>query len=78
MNVTTFIKELEELLEVEDIQISEETELESLAEWDSLAVLSMIAFIDEHFSKQFKSTEFDKLTTVTSLVDLIGRENFAV
>jgi len=47
-----------------------------LEEYDSLSVLSIIAMIDKNFGKQIPSSDFIKITTIKSLMDLIGEEHF--
>jgi acyl carrier protein len=73
-----FIKELKEALEIEDEdqEITLETNLKGLEEYDSLSVLSIIAMIDKNFCKQIPSWDFVKVTTVSSLMDLIGKDYF--
>ena len=73
-----FIKELKEALEIEDEnqEITLETNLKDLEEYDSLSVLSIIAMIDKNFGKQIPSVDFIKITTIKSLMDLIGKDNF--
>ena len=77
MKKEEFIKELEDALEIEeDKHITVETDLRYTEEYDSLSVLAIIAMIDKNFRKQIPSTDFAKVTTVRSLMDLIGRERF--
>ena len=78
MNTEDFIRELKEALEIddEDQEITLETNLKELEEYDSLSVLSIIAMIDKNFGKQIPSTDFAKVTTISSLMDLIGIECF--
>ena len=78
MKTEDFINELEEALEIEDEdqEITLETNLKELEEYDSLSVLSIIAMIDKNFSKQIPSIDFIKITTIKSLIDLIGKEHF--
>jgi len=77
MKKEEFIKELEDALEIEeDKHITLETDLGYLEEYDSLSVLAIIAMIDKNFRKQIPSKDFAKVTTVSSLMDLIGREHF--
>jgi len=73
-----FINELKDALEIEDEdqEITLETNLKELEEYDSLSVLSIIAMIDKNFSKQIPSSDFIKITTIKSLLDLIGKEYF--
>ena len=78
MKTDDFMNELKEALEIEDEdqEISLETNLKDLEEYDSLSVLSIIAMIDKNFGKQIPSLDFLKVTTVNSLIDLIGKEYF--
>ena len=78
MKTKDFINELKDALEIEDEgqKITLETNLKELEEYDSLSVLSIIAMIDKNFGKQIPSLSFLKVTTVSSLMDLIGIECF--
>ena len=78
MKKDEFIDELKEALEIEDEdkQITIDTDLRYLEEYDSLSVLSIIAMIDKNFGKQIPSSDFAKVTTASSLMDLIGKEYF--
>ncbi len=78
MKTEDFINELEEALEIEDEdqEITLETNLKDLEEYDSLSVLSIIAMIDKNFDKQIPSSDFIKITTIKSLMDLIGKGYF--
>ena len=78
MKTEDFINELEEALEIEDEdqEITLETNLKELEEYDSLSVLSIIAMIDKNFGKQIPSLDFIKITTIKSLMDLIGKDYF--
>ena len=78
MKIENFIDELKDALEIEDEdkEITLETDLRDVEEYDSLSVLAIIAMIDENFGKQIPSSDFVKVTTVSSLMDLIGKEHF--
>ena len=78
MKTEDFIKELKEALEIEDEdqEITLGTNLKELEEYDSLSVLSIIAMIDKNFGKQIPSIDFIKITTIKSLMDLIGKKYF--
>ena len=73
-----FIDELKDALEIEDEdqEITLETNLKDLEEYDSLSVLSIIAMIDKNFGKQIPSSDFSQVTTVSSLIESIGKEHF--
>jgi len=78
MKKEEFIEELKDALEIEDEdkKITFKTNLKDLEEYDSLSVLSIIAMIDKNFGKQIPSTDFVKVTTVKSLIGLIGTKYF--
>ncbi len=78
MKTDDFINKLKGALEIEDEnqEITLETNLKELEEYDSLSVLSIIAMIDKNFGKQISSSNFIKVTTVGSLMKLIGKEHF--
>ena len=75
MKKDEFYELLMDALEVESVDaLDADTNLTDLEEYDSLAVLSLIALIDEHFGKRIPGTDFQKITTVQSLMDLIGAD----
>ena len=78
MNTKDFINELKDALEIEDEdqEITLETNLKELEEYDSLSVLSIIAMIDKNFSKQVLALDLAKVITVGNLIELIGKEHF--
>ncbi len=78
MKKKEFVDELKDALEIEDEdqEITLETNLKELEEYDSLSVLSIIAMIDKNFGKQIPSSDFIKVTTVSSLMELIGKGHF--
>jgi acyl carrier protein len=78
MKKKEFIDELKDALEIEDEdqEITLETDLRYVEEYDSLSVLAIIAMIDKNFGKQIPSSDFSKITTVSSLMELIGKEHF--
>jgi len=73
-----FINELKEALEIEDEEqeITLETNLKELEEYDSLSVLSIIAMIDKNFGKQLSAQQFADINTVRNLIEKIGVEHF--
>ncbi len=76
MKVDEFIEKLKEILELQDVELGEETNLRDLEEYDSLAVLSIIAMVDENFGRKLSGQNFQSITTVRSLMKLIGDEYF--
>ena len=78
MKTEDFINELKDALEIEDEdqEITLDTDLRYVEEYDSLSVLAIIAMIDKNFGKQIPSSDFSKITTVSSLMELIGKGHF--
>ena len=78
MKTKDFINELKDALEIEDEdkEITQETDLRYVEDYDSLSVLAIIAMIDKNFGKQIPSLDLLKVTTISSLMDLIGKEYF--
>lgn len=76
MKKDIFYKELAEYLEFENIELKEDTNLNSISEYDSLAQMSIIAFIDEKFNIKLSAEQLRKITTIKSLMKLIGINNF--
>lgn len=72
-----FIQDIKEVLEVEDNKkITVDTNLADLEEYDSLSVLVIVTMIDKKYEKQIFSSDFEKDTTIKSLMELVGKEYF--
>ena len=69
MKKQEFIQELAAALERPDEDLREDTLLADIPEWDSLAVISFIALVDEHFGA---AVEGEKLAAATTVADLIA------
>jgi acyl carrier protein len=67
---------LKEALEFEDTDLQISTNLTRLEAYDSMAIMGVIAFVDEHFSKRLTAKQLATITTVENLMELIGMENF--
>lgn len=68
-------EKLEELADILDMEVSEikrETPLSECESWDSIAVLSVIAIMNDRFNKFPKGSEFKNLKTIGELMDFIG------
>ncbi|WP_415930307.1 phosphopantetheine-binding protein [Zhenpiania hominis] len=68
---TEELKKIEEILDVEENTISEETELASLEEWDSVAKLSLTIMLEEDYGKKLTSEDLKNLKTVKMILDLM-------
>lgn len=69
MNKDQFLLDLAEILEEESV--NENDVLEQFDAWDSLTILSIIAYSQEHYKKQLKNNEIRDLETVGELISLI-------
>jgi len=76
MKTNKFLCELSETLELEEIELNVNTNLKDLEEYDSLSVLSIIAMIDEQLGKRLSGNDFNSITTIKSLMELIGMDSF--
>lgn len=75
MKTQVFLEKLQEELE-EDETLTINTDLKSLESYDSLALLTIIAFVDEHFDKKIETKHFKDIKTVQDLMNVIGAEQF--
>ncbi|SIS83823.1 acyl carrier protein [Kaistella chaponensis] len=75
MNTQDFLLKLQEELE-EEVTLQPETNLKSLESYDSLALLTIIAFVDENFNKKVEAKHFKDIKTIDDLMMVIGKENF--
>jgi acyl carrier protein len=71
MRTADFLMELQELLQC-DASLSADTQLAGMAEWDSLAVMSCMAYLDKHFGMKTKISQYKKIRTVSDLISLAG------
>lgn len=70
----TMEKKLELLAEVLDVDVEEldpGKEFSEFSEWDSVAVLSFIAVMDEEFGKEIKGAEIKEFVTIQEALDVM-------
>lgn len=61
-----------EILEVEENEISEDDLLRDYDTWDSVAVLSVIALMDEYFDKLPHASEVAECKTIKDLIEFMN------
>lgn len=71
MTRSEFLLQLQDMLQAENA-IDPNCSLADLEEWDSMAIMILIAFFDREFGLQFK---FDDVQKCASPEDLIGLAN---
>lgn len=69
-----FIDLFKETLEIEGRTVDLNDEFKSFEEWDSLALLSLIAMIDEEYNLIIDSNQFQELNTIGDVFNYI-KEN---
>lgn len=67
-----FIDLLREALERED-EIKMEDTFRDYDEWNSLAYLSIIAFLDDEYDVQIEEAEFKQLKTVQDIYNAVSK-----
>lgn len=77
MRKVDFLNQFHECLEIESIpNFSENTNIKELEEYDSMMILSIIAFIDENFATKLTASQLKGISTVKDLMDLVGDDKF--
>lgn len=65
------LEKIAEIMDLELEQVKEEAVLVDYEEWDSVAILSFIALMDEEFGKAIKGAEMRELITVKDLMGVM-------
>jgi len=68
MTINEKIVLLEEMMELDEGTLTPETILADLEEWDSIAVISFIALMDEEFNKQIKGSQIKEFKVVADIL----------
>ncbi len=66
-----FIKKIEEVLEKPNASIHSYDIFRSYDEWDSLALLSLMAMLEDEYGKTIPREVFEKLNTIEDLYNYI-------
>jgi acyl carrier protein len=70
MKKEEFLKKLSDQLELEDVEINENSSLNLT----SLMNLSLMSFLDENFGLRIKASELKGIDSVNKIISLIGEE----
>ncbi len=71
MDIKEKIAKIEELLDVDEGTLTEDTVLEELDEWDSMSILSLIVYFDEECGKNISGEEIKDFEIVKDIMDLM-------
>ncbi len=69
MTIKKFLEDFQDLLQRDD-PITMDTPLRDMEEWDSLAVMSCIAYLDKQFGVKTAVTAYKKLRIVADVAAL--------
>ncbi|MEI7981163.1 MAG: hypothetical protein WCI71_05890 [Bacteroidota bacterium] len=67
-----FIILLVEEIEITSIKLTPLTQWSKVLEYDSMAVMTIVALCDEYFGKKFTALQVGKMKTVSELLEAIG------
>ncbi|MGX8773430.1 MAG: acyl carrier protein [Bacillota bacterium] len=71
MDIKEKIAIIEDIMEVDEGSLAEDTVLNDLDEWDSITRLSLLIYYEEEQGKKLTGDEIRAFTTVKDLIDLI-------
>ena len=74
-STVVFLKALENALDVNGVELTLETEFQSLDSWDSLALISVISWVDEQYGVELSPNEILKCTTLGELYLLTSQNS---
>jgi acyl carrier protein len=67
------IEEFKDILELEDETIEAESNFRDYDDWDSIAALSVMAYLDSEFNFSIKAEDFKQINTINQLVALMNK-----
>lgn len=76
MKKQEFYKKLADALEITSTDLTSATILSEIDEYDSMAVMGIIAFTDENFDIKLNAKQIASITDLNSLMNLIGSGKF--
>lgn len=67
----------EEVMDLEDVALTDDTTANDIEEWDSLSHIRLIIAIERSFGIKFSNAEIESLKKFGDLVALVGRKKAA-
>ena len=71
MNAEQFLEEMVEVLQTEE-ELTMDTLLEDLDEWDSLSVMATMAFLDKEFGVKTSLSDYKEMKTIEDIAKKVG------
>lgn len=62
---------LEEMLEVDEGTLTPDMKLDDIEEWDSVAIISFMALVDDEFDKSIKASEIKEFKTIADALNVM-------
>lgn len=73
MNKGEFIEKIKDILQYEsDKELTYNSNLIDLDEWDSLSIISTVAFLDSEFGKKVTVSDMKNIVTIEDLAKIAG------
>jgi len=66
-----FMVQMQDVLQTDD-KLTAETQLDDLVEWDSLAMMAMVAFLGKNFGVEVGLKDFIEMSTIGDLMAKAG------
>lgn len=73
MDKQAFVKSFADLLQEENTQVTSDTRLEALENWDSLTVLEFLTCADEQYGAELEINELSSCETVSDVCTLVEK-----
>lgn len=67
------VEEFKDILELEEENLTAEDNFREFDNWDSIAALSVMAYLDEEFNFSIKAEDFKKINTINQLENLMNK-----
>jgi len=71
MTKDEFLVQMQDVLQTDD-NLTAETVLDDLAEWDSLSMMATMAFFDKNFGVKIGLRDFKEMNTMSDLIAKAG------
>lgn len=71
MTIKEKIALLEDMFEMEEGTLTEETMLNDIEEWDSMAKLSLIVLMDEEFNKKLTGNQIKEFASIRDILNFM-------
>jgi acyl carrier protein len=72
MTQEEFITELEDILSLDEGELTPNSNLKEIEDWDSLAVISVIALVDKKIGKKMDVLSIKECVSVSDLINVVG------